>query len=175
MAVASLILAIAALVIALASAVFTRQQASAAAESLSIERRRRHEERRPRLSGEVVSTDGGQSYRLQITLDADSCPLTRMEVAIRNGHGVAFRRGFANVLPVISSAEIPLRASIPSGNQEPMGLLPGGTAQWPVDVAHNHDPAVWIDATCYAEGKGEGEDHWTVPVEAQVAAALPAP
>lgn len=88
MAVASFIVAIAAVVIALASAAFTRRQASAAEESLSIERRRRHEERRPRLKCKVDSPDGGQSYQLQITLDVDSCPLTRMEVAIRRGQGV---------------------------------------------------------------------------------------
>ena len=57
MAVTSLIVAIVALVIALASAVFTRRQASAAGESLRIERRRRNEERRPRLTGKVDSPD----------------------------------------------------------------------------------------------------------------------
>jgi hypothetical protein len=30
----------------------------------------RHEERRPKLSGEVNSPDGGESYQLAVTLDA---------------------------------------------------------------------------------------------------------
>jgi hypothetical protein len=151
MAVASLIVAIVAIVIALASAVFTRRQASAAEESLRIERRRRHEERRPRLTGKVDSPDGGDSYQLRITLDADSCQLTRMEVSIREGYGVALRGGFSSAMS---------------------GLLPGGTAHWPVDVADKHESAVWVDATCYAEGKDEGEDHWTVPIEVPVTPRL---
>jgi hypothetical protein len=58
------------------------------------------------------------------------------------------------------------------GKHESAGLLPGEKAQWPVDVADQHDSAVWVDATCYAEGKGEGEDHWTVPIETKVSPRL---
>ncbi len=65
-----------------------------------------------------------------------------------------------------------MRAFTSDGGQEPGGLLPGATAQWPVDVADNHDSFIWVDAICYAEGKGEGEDHWTVPLEAKVAPRL---
>jgi hypothetical protein len=154
MAVASFIVAIVALVVALASAVFTRQQASAAEESLRIERRRRHEERRPRLTGKVDSPGGGHSYQLRVTLDADSCPLTRMEVAIRMGYGVSFT------------------SDDKYDKHESAGLLPGESTQWSVDVADKHESAVWVDATCYAEGKGEGEDHWTLPIEAKISPRL---
>jgi hypothetical protein len=80
MDVASLVVAIAAILISAVGLLYAkhsadsaRQSANAADESLSIERRR-HEERRPKLSGKVDSPDGGRSCQLRITLDVDSCP-----------------------------------------------------------------------------------------------------
>jgi hypothetical protein len=60
---------------------------------------RRHEERRPKLSGKVNSPDGGHSYELMITLDADSCSLTALEVTIRPDQGASFQRNFSRVMP----------------------------------------------------------------------------
>ena len=136
-------------------------------DDLKRKERRRHEERRPELTGKVDSADGGKFFQLQITLDAGSCPLTRMEVVIRKRQGVAFL-GVMGVLSVTSSAETPLRAFTYDEKGKPAGLDPGEKALWPVDVADKHDSTIWVDATCYAEGKGEGEDHWTVAIEAPV-------
>jgi Flp pilus assembly protein TadB len=80
MNVASLVVAIAAIVISAVGVLYAKVSASsarrsadaadrsaaAAENSLSIELRRRHQERRPKLSGKVDSPEG--SYRLTITL-----------------------------------------------------------------------------------------------------------
>jgi hypothetical protein len=103
MNVASLVVALAAIVISAAGLVYAKRSARSAQEaadaadrsaaaaenSLDIERRRRHKERRPKLSGKVSSPDGGDSYELMIMLDAESCSLTALEVAIRPEQGVS--------------------------------------------------------------------------------------
>jgi hypothetical protein len=182
MNVASLVVAIVAIVISAGGVLYAKLSADsarrsadaadrsvvAAENSLNIERRRRHEERRPKLSGEVNSPDGGDSYQLLITLDVASCPLTALEVAIRPEQGVSFKRGFSGVVPVADSPAIPLHAFANDGANGPVGVRPGETVSWPTELAKEYGDHIQVDAICHAEGKGEGEDQWTVAVEAAV-------
>ncbi len=164
MAIASLIIAIAAIFIAIASALYARRQASAAEGALRIERDRRHEERRPDLTGTVDSLSG-QSYELRITLPADACTLSAMEVRIRQGQGVAFVHGALGVFAVASETEIPLRAFAFSAKDGSAAVVhPGQVAQWLVDVTETHLSGIWADVTCHAD---DG-DLWTVAIEAPV-------
>ncbi len=39
---------------------------------------------------------------------------------------------------------------------------------WWAELAKEYGDLIQVDATCHAEGKGEGEDQWTVVVEAPV-------
>lgn len=161
MDVASLVLAIAAVLISAVGVLYAKHSAdaarraadaadrsvAAAENSLSIERRRRHEERRPKLSGKVDSPDGGYSYRLTITLDPDSCPLTALEVVIRPDQGVFFQRGFSGVVPVDGSAAIPLRAFAYDRTFKPGSLRPGETVFWWAELAKEH--ANLIQVRCH--------------------------
>jgi hypothetical protein len=179
MGMASLLVAIAAILIAAIGVVYAkrsadsaRQSAAAAEESLSIERRRRHEERRPELSGKVNSPDGGHSYQLVITLDADSCSLTALEVTIRPDQGVSFQRNFSGVIPIVGSAPVLLRAFAYDRTNKPAGLQPGEAIFWWVEVAQEHGDRIQVDAPCHAAGKDEGEDQWTIVVEAPIEPSL---
>ncbi len=155
--------AIAAIMIALASAGYTRRQASAAEGALRIERDRRHEERRPRLTG-TVDLVSGQSYELRITLPADACSLTALEVRIRQGQGIAFGTGMPGVFPV-DGPEIPLSAfAFSAKDGSAAAVHPGQVARWLVDVAETHLPTIWADVTCHAD---DG-DLWTVAIDAPV-------
>jgi hypothetical protein len=102
-----------------------------------------------------------------ITLDADSCSLTALEVAIRPDQGVSFQRNFSGVMPV-GSAPVPLHAFAYDRTNKPAGLQPGATISWWAEVAQEHGDRIQVDATCHAAGKGEGEDQWTVVVEAPI-------
>lgn len=150
------------------SADAAEQSVVAAKNLLSIEQRRRHQERKPELRGKVDSPDGGHSYRLTITLDAASCPLTALEVSIRPEQGVSFQRGFSGVVPVVGSAAIPLCAFAYDRKNKPAGVQPGETVFWWAELAKEYGDRIQVDATCHAEGKGEGEDQWNVVVEAPV-------
>ena len=132
------------------------------------QRRRRHEERRPKMSGKVSSQDGGDSHKLMVTLDAGSCPLTALEVAIRAGQGVSFKRSLSGVASLTGSPGILLQAFAYDETNEPTGVEPGETVFWWVKLAEEHGDRIQVDATCHAEGKGEGEDQWTVVIEAPV-------
>ena len=61
MAIIALVVSIVALLVAVASAGYTRRQATAAEGSLTIERERRLEERRPRLTGRFFTFGGGHT------------------------------------------------------------------------------------------------------------------
>jgi hypothetical protein len=186
MNIASFVLAVVAIVISAAGIVYAkrsagsaqraadaaRRSAAAAESSLRIEERRRHEERRPKLSGEVSSPDGGHSYQLTITLDPDSCSLTALEVAIRPEQGVCFRRGFSGVRLPHRSDVIPLRAFAYDRTNKPTGVKPGETVFWWAELAKEYKDLIQVDATCHAAGKDEGQDQWTVVVEAPVAPRL---
>jgi hypothetical protein len=180
--VVSLVIAALALVISTVGILYARRSAvsakqaaeaadrsAAAAESeLGIERRRRHEERRPKLSGKVSSPDGGDSYKLMVMLDDGSCRLTALEVAIRPGQGVSFKRGLSGAASLAGSPGILLLAFAYDEANEPTGVQPGETVSWWVKLAEEHGDRIQVDATCHAEGKGEGEDQWTVTIEAPV-------
>jgi len=182
MDVGSLAVAIAAVLVAAVGALYAKhsadqarrsadaadRSAAAAEKSLSIDRHRRHEERRPKLSGEVSSPDGGHSYQLMITLDLDSCPLTALEVAIRPDQGVSFQRGFSGAVAALGSEVISLHAFAYDKANKPTGIQPGETVFWWAELAEEYGDHIQVEATCHAEGKDEGEDQWTVVVEAPV-------
>jgi len=95
-----------------------------------------------------------------------------MEIAIRSEQGVSFQHGVPGVAPVGGSAATPLRAFAYDGTSKPAGVEPGQTMSWNVDVANEYSDVIMVDATCHAEGKGEGEDRWIVTIRAPVTARL---
>jgi len=106
-----------------------------------------------------------------ITLDPNSCPLTALEVAIRPGQGVSFKRGTEGVVLPASSNAWSLHAfayDYEHDVNKPKSVQPGEMEMWQAELEEHYSDVILIDATCHAEGKDEGEDQWTVVVEADV-------
>lgn len=125
MATIALVVSIVAL-LAIASAGYTRREATAAEGSLTIERERRLEERRPRLTGMFFALGGGNAkqYGLRITLDSDE-PLAGLDVTIRDGQGIEFKpRVYGVVAP--RPGALALQAFSCDIAGEPVGLKPHG-------------------------------------------------
>jgi hypothetical protein len=95
-------------------------------------------------------------------------PLTALEVAIRPEQGVSLQSNSSGVVHVVGPATVPLLAFAYDKANKPVGLQPRETVAWWVELAKEYDDPIKVDATCHAEGKGEGEDQWTVVVEAPV-------
>ena len=139
------------------------RSATAAEKALAIETDRRHEQRRPHLTGAVTSPDGGRTYQLVVTLDSEDPPLSALDVAIRPGQGVTFQRDFSGVAPTAGSEADCLRAYAYNQANRPAGLQPGESISWWATVA-KYQSTIKVDADCQAP---DGEA-WTVVIEAKV-------
>jgi hypothetical protein len=147
------------------------RSAVASENSLRIEQMRRHQERRPKLSGDVTYIVDDPRPWLMVTLDPSSCPLTALEVEIRPRQGVSFRLGTSGVVRPASSTAFALRAfayDYEHATNKPTGVQPGEMVMWQAELEDQYSDVFLLDATCHAEGKGEGEDQWTVAVEVTV-------
>jgi hypothetical protein len=178
MDIASLIIAFGALAVSGASAWYVRRStrsaelsaeaadrsASAAEQTLAIETGRRHDQRRPHLTGAVTSPDGGNTYQLVVTLNSDDAPLSALDVAIRPGQGVTFQRNFSGVVPTGGSEAECLRAFAYTQTNQPAGLQPGESISWWATVAQKHQSTIKVDAECQAPD----DEAWTVVIEAKV-------
>lgn len=164
MDIASLIVAIGALAVSGASVWYARRStrsaelsaeaadrsATAAEQTLAIETGRRHDQRRPHLTGAVTSPDGGRTYQLVVTLDSNDPPLSALDVAIRPGQGVKFQRNFSGVVPTGGSEADCLRAFAYNQTNQPAGLQPGESISWWATVAQKHPSAIKLDGDCQA-------------------------
>lgn len=162
MATIALVVSIVALLVAVASAGYTRRQATAAEGSLTIERERRLEERRPRLTGRFFTFGGGQ-YGLRITLDSDE-PLAGLDVTIsEDGRGIEFNPRIYGVVPP-RPGELAFRAFSYEITGEPAGLKPHASIMWAASVPEQHPQHVRLDVACH----GAGGERWDVVVDADV-------
>jgi hypothetical protein len=144
MAVAALVISIVAVLVAGASAFYARQSVAVDAGSLEIERSRRLQERRPRLSGIIKFDLTTGKYMLGVTLHSDE-PLAGLEVRIPAGQGVAFRQDPNSGVVPAEPGEVALRASAPSR------IAPRHEETWPVDLQKTDLPPVRLEATCHGE------------------------
>jgi hypothetical protein len=133
-------------------------------ETLAIETGRRHDQRRPHLTGAEKSPDSGHSYQLIVTLDSDDPPLSALDVTIRPGQGVTFQRNFSGVVPTGGSEADCLRAFAYNQTNQPAGLRPGESISWWATVAQKHPSTIKVDAECQAPD----DEAWTVVLEAKV-------
>jgi hypothetical protein len=164
MATIALVVSIVALLVAIGSAGYTRRQATAAEGSLTIERERRLEERRPRLTGMFfVSGVNAKQYGLRITLDSDE-PLAGLDVTIsEEGQGIEFNpRTYGVVSP--HPNELALRAFSHDIIGGPAGLKPHSSVTWAASVPEKHPEHVRLDVACH----GAGGERWDVVVDADV-------
>jgi hypothetical protein len=183
MAIASLVLALAAVGMAVAglgyarrsarssagSAEAARRSADAAADVARIERERRHEERRPRLSGHVENVDGSWR-RLWVVLESAE-PLTGLEVALRPGQRAEFGPGMHGVAG--GPGREALSAFACDARGDPAGLTMYERAVWTIYVAPEHADPLLLDATCHG-GPGERWDHVLIEARTEPGAATPA-
>ena len=183
MAIAALVLALAAVGIALAglgyarksarssagSAEAAQRSADAAQDVAGIERERRHEERRPRLSGHVENVDGSWR-RLWVILESAE-PLTGLEVTLRPGQRAEFGPGMHGVAGAAGREALSAFACDAHGN--PAALTLDERAVWTIYVAPEHAEPLLLDATCYGE-HGERWDHILIEARTEPDAAAPA-
>lgn len=183
MAIASFVLALAAVGMALAGLGYTRRSArssagsaeaarrsaDAAADVASIERERRHQERRPRLSGHVENIDGSWR-RLWVVLESVE-PLTGLEVALRPGQRAEFGPGMHGVAGAPGREALSAFACDAHGN--PAGLTMHERAVWTIYVAPEHADPLMLDATGHGE-HGERWDHVLIEARTEPGAATPA-
>jgi hypothetical protein len=151
MALASLLVSILALAIAVAAAISSHRQASAAEGSLSIERDRRMEERRPRFTGNINRMrDGGAE--LAVTLESSEA-FEWVEFSIPPGQGFSFSEYQLGIFQHKHN-EPTLRAFSyidygPKNAGDRKGMSPGETMTWKVQLGEHHMSTVRIEATCY--------------------------
>jgi len=145
-AIASFVLSIVAIVVAGLSALYTRRQAVATAGVHEIERSRRLDERRPRLSAKIDRL-GATSGRLVVTLESDE-PLSAVELAIPEGQGVTFNRNVVGVHPVRPGDLAHHAFTYDPLLDKPTGIRPRESASWAVDIAEKHVGTLRLDATC---------------------------
>lgn len=170
MALASLLISVLAILIAIASVVYSRRQATASEGALAIDRERRLEERRPRLSGKVERVDGGMT-QLKITLESNE-PLAKVEITIPSGQGVTFHHERGETFGVSVRPDCigpPDAFSYHEFTGEPSGMAPRESITWRVDLAEMHADTVRLEAICY----GPAAERWdsvmiTAPVEPDV-------
>jgi hypothetical protein len=172
MALASLLVAVLALVIAVASAVYTRRQATASEGVLAIERSRRLEERRPKLTGKVERVErvgrAETETRLVVTLESNE-PLAAIELTIPVGQGITFRRlDFGGVRPVRPGSAVLAAFSYDIGGG-PIGMRPRDSMSWSVDLAQEHVNTLRLEASCH----GTNGEQWdsvmiAAPVEPDI-------
>jgi hypothetical protein len=171
MTVASLIVAILALMVAIASAIYTRREVSATEGALAIERGRRLEERRPRLSGKVervVTRSRGAVFRLKVTLESDE-PLTAMELTIPAGQNVAFKCDTPGVdMPgpdgICSAFSYQTMGKDPK--YQSAGIRPREPMIWEVELRRGHVKLLRVEATCHGlNGERWGSVLITAPVK----------
>lgn len=171
MAVASLLVAILALMVAIASVAYTRREVSAAEGALAIERGRRLEERRPRLSGKVervVTRSRGVVFRLKVTLESDE-PLTAMELTIPAGQNVVFKCDTPGVDvpgPDGTCSAFSYQTMGKDPKYQPAGIRPREPMTWEVELSRGHMKMLRVEATCH-DLNGESWDSVliTAPVE----------
>ncbi len=158
----ALILSIIAIVVAVVSAVFTGIAAVATRRMQGTDKARRIDERRPKFTGEVRRHSFGAGSDLWLALLSDE-PLADVMVWIaseRGGlsQGVSFSLRGKGVRSVeYADAHDPL-----SG--DPLGLKPGESVAWRVDVSDRHSDPLRLQITCRA---GDGTQ-WIVPVSVDV-------
>jgi len=175
----SLILSIAALVISVASGVFAGMSAAAARRSaraeegtLAIERERRLEERRPRLT---VKLDGtGEKRVLRITLDSNEA-LAGLDVRLtghvfyqppgsQGGWDCEFNpRVYGVVVPPPGSPSIHAYSYDPLSGER-AGLVPHQTVSWQMNTKKRLE---WVQLS--VDCHGTQSEHWNllIKVEAQ--------
>jgi hypothetical protein len=98
-AIAAFVLSALALIVAGVSAAYARVQGVETRELRRIEDGRRHEERAPKLTGEVEAVNNGDWHRLWLTLETPTS-LERLEVHIVEGEGLSFTPGTNGVAPM---------------------------------------------------------------------------
>jgi hypothetical protein len=169
MIIASFVLAIVAVLVALASAVYTARQASAAEGVLAIERDRRLEERRPRMSAWISPLGDEDVKRLFVRLESREA-LARVDVQILPGVGLYF---LANQ-PYVDSpdeydakhyrAHADWRDSDQPYPGHPGAPEPGHTMSWAMDGDVERGKPVLVDVTCH----GEQGERWVITIYAEV-------
>ena len=178
MALASLLVAIVALTVAIAGVIYNRRQATAAVGALAIEQSRRHDERRPRLSGKVeriTTRDEGQVARLVVTLDSNE-PLESMLVTIPSDQGVYFdvyQPGVLAIAPrkIDSNNPVRLDSTVSTRGQErgisrQRKVWPGEPLSWRVNGLRGHVETLRVEVTCHGlKGETWGLVMINAPVE----------
>jgi hypothetical protein len=179
MNIASFIISIVAVVVSVGSVIYARISASAAQRSagasegaLAIERDRRLEERRPKLSSKIESSE--QQGRLQITLNSEE-PLAGLDVVMsdwrfgsqqhqrQGGWDVEFNPRVVGVV-VPPPGEPALRAFCydPIGHG-PAGLNPHQSITWAVSVKE-HFEMLRLDVACH----GAAGERWDIVLHAEI-------
>jgi hypothetical protein len=171
-AIVAVVVAIVAALIALASARYTKRQAEASEASLTLERERRLEERRPKLLGKIETVDEGGSYRLCLVVESGP-RLQGMDVSIPKGQDVAFSRGVLGVYRVPSSTDVPLRAFTYDTRGNRVGILPGHPAIWKIDFGKHRDPKIPVRIVVNCQG--ENGENWEEVLTARLEGSLTSP
>ncbi len=145
------------------SAGAAQRSADAAEVTASIDRERRLEERRPRLTATFEALYGGHQYRLRITLDTEE-PLAGLDVTIAEWHGIEFNpRTVGVVMPPPGDRALQAFCWDPHTN-EPAGLRPHKSVTWAADVGAKPPAQLQLDVTCH----GATGEQWDLVVSADV-------